>query len=100
MTPDFVAGLCGELSGCYWTGLVQLAFTLGDEELIAKATDWVEGVLKRQEPDGYLGTFAPGLNRMEDYNPWSAAWCYRALLSFYEATKRQDVLDTVHRALL
>lgn len=100
MTPDFAAGLCGELSGCYWTGLVQLAFTLQDEELIAKATRWVDGVLKTQEPDGYLGTFAPDRDRMLDYNPWSAAWGYRALLSFYEANRRKDVLDAVHRGLL
>lgn len=100
MTLDFAAGLCGELSGCYWTGLVQLAFTLRDEELITKATRWVEGVLQTQEIDGYLGTFAPGRDRMMDYNPWSASWCYRALLSFYEATERKDVLDAVHRALL
>ena len=32
-------GWGGELSGLYWTGLVQLAFTLQDPELIEKATD-------------------------------------------------------------
>ena len=98
--PIYAAGWGGELSGKYWTGLIQLAYTLNDPELIEKATNWVEGVLKHQEPDGYLGSFAPDNDRTVDYNPWSASWCYRALLSFYEATERQDVLDTVHRACL
>lgn len=98
--PTLAAGWGGEISGIYWTGVVQLAFTLQDETLIEKATNWIEGVLKHQEPDGYLGSFPPDSDRMADYNPWSASWCYRALLSFYEATERQDVLDAVHRGCL
>ena len=38
-------GWSGEISGTYWTGLVQLAFTLNDEELIAKARKWVYSTL-------------------------------------------------------
>ena len=98
--PSVASGWCGELSGKYWTGLIQLAFTLNDKELIEKAARWIEGVLKHQEPDGYLGSYAADNDRNVDYNPWSATWCYRAMLSFYEATGRQDVLEAVHRALL
>ena len=98
--PTFAAGWSSEISGSYWTGLVQLAFTLNDEELIEKATAWVNGVLANQEDSGYLGGYPPHTNRMVDYNAWSAAWCYRALLSFYEATGREDVLQAVYRGLL
>lgn len=98
--PTFAAGWSSEISGSYWTGLVQLAFTLQDEELIQKATRWVDGVLANQEASGYLGGYPPHTDRMVDYNAWSAAWCYRALLSFYEATGRKDVLDAVYRGLL
>lgn len=99
--PDWVAaGWGGELSGLYWTGLVELAFTLQDKELIEKATRWVEGVLQHQESDGYLGTFPENVDRKQDYNPWGATWGYRALLHFYEATGRRDVLDAVYRGLL
>lgn len=95
------AGWSGELSGYYWMGLIQLAFTLNDEELIAKATKWVEGVLKNQEADGYLGCYPPGItDRMHDYNAVGSNMCYTALLSFYEATGRQDILDAVYRGLL
>ena len=98
--PTFAAGWSGEISGTYWTGLIELAFTLRDDDLIAKATAWVEGVLAHQEADGYLGSYPAHTDRMADYNPWSACWCYRALFSFYEATGRQDVLDAAYRGLL
>ena len=98
--PTFAAGWSSEISGTYWTGLVQLAFTLHDDELIAKAERWIDGVLKHQEADGYLGGYPATTNRMADYNAWGSAWCYRAMLSFYEATGREDVLGAVHRGLL
>jgi len=93
-------GWTGEFSGTYWTGLVQLAFTLDDSELKAKAGKWVEGVLALQEEDGYLGSYRPNENRMEDYSAWSGNWCYRALLSWHEATGDEEVLRAVHRGLL
>lgn len=98
--PTFVAGWSGEISGTYWTGLVQLAFTLNDKELIDKADRWVEGVLAHQEADGYLGSYSPDTDRMADYNPWASMWCYRALLAYHEATGRQDVLEAVYRGCL
>lgn len=98
--PSFAAGWSGEVSGTYWLGFVELAFTLGDPELVGKATAWVDGVLAHAEPDGYLGSYPPGTNRLADYNAWSCNWLYRALLSFYEATGREDVLTAVYRGLL
>ena len=96
--PTFAAGWSSEISGTYWTGLVQLAFTLNDPELIAKAERWVNGVLAHQEPDGYMGGYPPHTDRKADYNAWGTAWCYRAMLSYYEATGRQDVLEAVNQS--
>ncbi|MBE6883364.1 MAG: hypothetical protein E7487_02035 [Ruminococcaceae bacterium] len=98
--PTFAAGWSSEISGTYWAGLIQLAFTLNDEKLIEKATNWVNAVLKHQETDGYLGGYPENTDRMVDYNSWGSNWCYRALLSFYEATGREEILDAVHRGLL
>ena len=93
-------GWSGEISGTYWTGLVQLAFTLNDEELKAKARKWVYSTLSLQEADGYLGSYRKTENRLEDYSAWSSNWCYRALLSYYDATGDQTILDAVHNGLL
>ena len=93
-------GWSGEISGEYWTGLVQLAYTLNDPELIAKAENWVRASLALQEEDGYLGSYRPTENRAEDYCAWSANWHFRALLAYYDATGDKTVLDAVHRCLL
>jgi DUF1680 family protein len=95
-----IPGWSGEISGTYWTGFVQLAFTLNDEELKAKARKWVYGTLALQEEDGYLGSYRKTENRLEDYSAWSSNWCYRALLSYYDATGDTAILNAVHRGLL
>ena len=89
-----------EISATYWTGLVQLAFVLDDEKLKKKAEAWVNGVLAAQEPDGYMGAYQQTDNRMEDYNACGVGFAVRALIAYYEATGRKDVLDACHRGLL
>lgn len=93
-------GWSGEISGTYWTGLVQLAFTLNDKDLIDKAHKWVYSTLALQEEDGYLGSYRKTDNRLEDLCAWSANWGYRALLHWYDATDDETVLNAVHRGLL
>ena len=78
-------GWSGEQSGGYWTELVQLAFTLNDEELKAKARKWAYSSLALQEEEGYLGSYRKTDKRLEDFSGWSANWFYRALLHYYDA---------------
>ena len=95
---------CGwgaEISGNYWSGLIEVAYSLGDEELIKKVTDWVNEMLKQQREDGYLGTYnGEGINIYDDYNAWGTSSAMRGLIAFYEATKREDVLNAVYRCML
>ena len=92
-------GWSAEFSGTYWTGLVQLAFTLDDEKLKRKAENWVNAVLANQEPDGYIGAYKKDVDRNNDLNAWGCYWEMRALLSYYEATSRNDILDACHKGL-
>ncbi len=95
------SGWGAEISGNYWTGYIQMAFTLNDEELIKRATQWVDDVLKNQKEDGYLGTYYEHDAKIyEDYNAWGTFCGMRGLLAFYEATGRQDVFDAVYRCML
>ncbi len=95
------SGWGAEISGNYWTGVIEAAFTLQDPLLIKKATDWVEAMLKNQREDGYLGTYYEEDAKIyEDYNAWGTACGMRGLIAFYEATGRQDVLDGVYRCML
>ena len=95
------SGWGGEISGNYWSGYIQYAFTLRDEEMIGIANDWVNKMLKKQKSDGYLGTYYEEDAKIyEDFNAWGTASAMRGLLAFYEATGRQDVLDAVYRCML
>jgi len=94
-------GWGAEISGNFWTGYIQHAFVLDDEEMKRIATEWVDAVLLRQRPDGYLGTYCEdGCDIYDDYNAWGTACGMRGLLAFYEATGRADVLNAVHACML
>lgn len=94
-------GWGAELSGNYWYGLIMLAYTLNDEELKAKATRWVDEMMKNLEEDGYLGSYKKTDDRMDDYNAWGVANCgMKALIAYWEATGRQDVFDAVYGCML
>ncbi len=93
-------GWAAEIAGNYWTGLIQMAFTMPDEALIARVSDWVDRVLKIQMPDGYLGVYCrPDSNIYQDFNGWGTACGMRGLLAFWEATGREDVFDAVYRCM-
>mgnify|MGYP004677361229 CR=1 FL=1 len=97
---DVKAGWGAEISGNFWYGLIMLAFALDDPELKAKAENWVNGVLKNQRPNGYMGTYTDSDNVMDDYNAWGTDCGMKAMLAYYEATGREDVLEAVHRCML
>ena len=94
-------GWGAEISGNYWSGYIQFAYTLGDPEMIKTATEWVDGMMKNQRSDGYLGTYyEPDASVHDDYNAWGTACAMRGLIAFYEATGREDVLEAVYRCML
>ena len=97
---DVKAGWGAEISGNFWYGFVMLAFGLDDPELKAKAERWVNGVLKNQRPDGYMGTYTENDDVQDDYNAWGTNCGMKAMLAYYEATGREDVLEAVHRCML
>lgn len=98
--PKISVAWSAEISATYWLGLVQLAYTLNDAGLKRKAGAWVNGILAAQEEDGYIGAYKKTDNRKEDYNAQGVDFAVRALLAYYEATGRADVLEACRRGLL
>lgn len=94
------AGWGAEISGNYWTGLIKLAFTSGDTDMIRKAEKWVEEVIANRCEDGYLGTYREGDDFFDDYNAWGTSRGMEALLAYYDATGREDILEAVHSCML
>ena len=97
---DRAPGWGAEISGNYWWGFIELAFTSGDPEMIRQADEWVAAVLANRREDGYLGTYREGDDFFDDYNAWGSSCGMNAMLAYYDATGRRDVLDAVHGCML
>ena len=68
-----LVGWCAEMGAEYTLGTAMLAYTLGDDALVARATARIRAAMSLQEPDGYLGAYRPGDNRQEDL-PWESVF--------------------------
>ncbi len=68
----------------------------GDPVLKSRLDYAVAELLKTQEPDGYLGTYAPdqrfGLFEGADWDVWSHKYCLIGLLAYYRYTGSQAAL--------
>ena len=95
-----LVGWCAEMGAEYTLGTAMLAYTLGDDALVARATARIRAAMSLQEPDGYLGAYRPGDNRQEDFNAWGCHFFYNAMLLEYSRTGDKAILDAVHRGLL
>lgn len=87
--------------GPYWLdGIVPLAFLLDDAQLKHKAARWVDQILARQHPDGWLGplrdTSHPG--RLA-YDPWPVFVALKALTQYQEATGDARIIPAALRCL-
>jgi hypothetical protein len=86
----------------YWLkGFQNCAFLLDDKPQIAEAREWIEGIFRSQQPDGWLGPgegrtgVATDLKGRDDLWPnMVALFC---LQSFYEQTGDPRVIPTMTR---
>ena len=62
----------------HWNGYIQHAFILNDVEMMARATKWVDDMMKNQKKDGYLGTYyEEDADIYDDFNGWATASAMR-----------------------
>jgi len=78
----------------YADGLVPLAHLLDDEDLLAKADEWVEGFLDSQDEDG---NFRPDQvwSAVDPSDPWPRFVVCKVLRQHYEATGDERALDAI-----
>lgn len=87
--------------GPYWLdGLVPLAYTLNDEELINKAKPFIEWTLESQREDGFFGPSAEdesidksGFQTGNKEDWWPRMIMLKALQNYYEATGDERVIE-------
>lgn len=98
--------------GPYWLdGIVPLAHLLDDKRLLAKARHWVDAILARQQPDGWLGPVVDAkLSTDHDaatgrdlasypYDPWPRFLVLKAFSQHHEATGDDRILLAMTRFL-
>jgi len=65
----------------------------GDPELRAKIDRVAAGLIKTQEPDGYLGTYLPK-NHWTSWDVWVHKYCLLGLLTYHQYTGDAAALET------
>lgn len=83
-------GSVGENTPYYMNGLIPLAFILNDDILIEKTTRYVEFILNSQKANGWFG---PEQNN----DTWPLTLALKGLMSYYDASSDQRVLDLMTR---
>ncbi len=86
-----------------WMHAATLAWAqTGDAALRARLDYAAAELVKAQEPDGYLGTYAPdkrfGLYPGADWDVWSHKYCLIGLLTYYQFTGNTAALDACRKA--
>lgn len=85
----------------YWLdGAVPLAFLLDDARLTATVARFVDAILERQRPDGWLGPLLDTSDgRRRPYDPWPVFVALKALTQYHEATGDARVIPAITRFL-
>lgn len=78
----------------YWLdGMQRCGELLNSEYLLNKAKDSFNFVLTNKDKDGYLGP--KFLKETDGWNRWPHVVFFRALLSYYDYTKDESILDAI-----
>ncbi len=82
----------------YWLdGFIPLAYFLDDEDMKARARRYVEGILERQEADGWICPCSP--DARWSYDPWAIFLICKVLVLYYECTGEERAMEAVIAAL-
>jgi hypothetical protein len=85
--------------GPYWLdGLVPLAMTLWDGQLMAKVEHWIDYIIDHQAEDGWLGPEQDtATGRYEARDPWPVFVALKALTQFYEWWPEERIILCIQR---
>ncbi len=82
----------------YWLdGFIPLAWLLEDEDLKARAKRYIDGILERQKPDGWICPCEE--HERGRYDVWPTFLICKVLVVYYECSGDARIEDAVRRAL-
>ena len=86
----------GEFWGKWFTSAV-LAYKYNPTpELAAKLKSAVDGLIKTQTSDGYIGNYAPE-SRLQAWDIWGRKYCMLGLIAYYDLTNDKKALNAAAR---
>ncbi|PZO27566.1 MAG: hypothetical protein DCF13_11485 [Flavobacteriaceae bacterium] len=91
-----------ETQSNWWDGYIRNVILLNDKVGLKKVKKYVQGVLKSQDKDGYIGIYDKDLRyqfNSENGELWSKATLYRGLLAYYEYTKNKKLWNAIVKAV-
>ena len=82
----------------YWLdGFVPLAYLLEDENLIARAKRYIDRILERQEPSGWICPVAP--EERQTYDTWAVLLISKVLVRYYECSLDDRIPEALYRMM-
>jgi DUF1680 family protein len=82
----------------YWLdGFIPLAWLLDDEDMKSRASRYVDAILNRQKPDGWICTCDD--SERANYVIWAAFLICKMLVVYHDCTGDERIHDSVYRAL-
>ena len=82
----------------YWLdGFIPLAWLLNDEDLKARAKRYIDGILERQKPDGWICPCED--HERSRYDVWATFLICKVLVVYYECSGDERIEKAVSRAL-
>ncbi|MHA8074763.1 beta-L-arabinofuranosidase domain-containing protein [Aquirufa sp. HETE-40SA] len=91
-----------ETQSNWWDGYIRNVILLNDKAGLKKVEKYIQGVLKTQDEDGYIGIYDQELRykfNTENGELWSKATMYRGLLAYYEYSKDKTVWKAIEKAV-
>lgn len=92
----------GEYSGWekvpYWLdGFIPLAYLLEDEEKIAVVKRYIDGILERQKPDGWICPCED--DKRAEYDTWAVILIAKTLTVYYDCSRDERIPDVIYRVM-
>jgi DUF1680 family protein len=96
----------GEHEGYWKDGVIRMAFLTHNKAYIEKASKWINEIINSTGDTGYIGIYKDGEKPNCRFNHkkgngelWTTSRIVMALLTYYEFTNDQKVLDVIEKAV-
>ena len=82
----------------YWLdGFIPLAYLLQDADMIARAKRYIDAILERQQPDGWICPCTE--ERRPGYDTWAVLLISKVLTVYYECSRDERIPGVLYRVL-